>query len=61
VRQAPKGVHGEGQIAKVSGEHQGSHQIAVKKKGFTVWTRMLNVTGGAIHLSAELDQESPKQ
>lgn len=39
----------------------GSHQIAVKKKGFTVWTRMLNVTGGAIHLSAELDQESPKQ
>jgi hypothetical protein len=34
---------------------QGNHQIAVKKKGFAVWTRMLNVTGGAVHLNAELD------
>jgi hypothetical protein len=33
----------------------GSHQIAVKKNGFTVWTRTLNVTGGTIHLSAELE------
>jgi len=39
----------------------GSHQIAVKKKGFIVWTRTLNVTGGAIHLSAELEQEPPTQ
>jgi hypothetical protein len=37
----------------------GSHQIAVKKKGFAVWTRTLNVTGGAIHLNAELEQEPP--
>jgi hypothetical protein len=34
----------------------GSHQIAVKKKGFTDWTKTLNVTGGTIHLNAELEQ-----
>jgi hypothetical protein len=39
----------------------GSHQIAVKKKGFTAWSKTLNVTGGTIHLSAELEQEPPKQ
>jgi hypothetical protein len=33
----------------------GSHQIAVKKKGFTDWTRTVNVTGGNVHLSAELE------
>ncbi|MGD0631547.1 MAG: PEGA domain-containing protein [Terracidiphilus sp.] len=38
----------------------GSHQIAVKKKGFTDWTKTLNVTGGAIHLNAELEQEPAK-
>jgi hypothetical protein len=39
----------------------GSHQIAVKKKGFTDWTKTLSVTGGTVHLSAELEQEQPKQ
>jgi hypothetical protein len=39
----------------------GSHQITVKKKGFTDWTKTLNVTGGTVHLSAELEQEPPKQ
>jgi hypothetical protein len=39
----------------------GSHQIAVKKKGFTDWTKTLNVTGGTVHLNAELDQEPAKQ
>ena len=34
----------------------GSHQIAVKKKGFTDWNKTLNVTGGTIHLNAELEQ-----
>jgi hypothetical protein len=34
----------------------GSHQIAVKKKGFTDWTKTLNVTSGTIHLNAELDK-----
>jgi hypothetical protein len=34
----------------------GSHQIAVKKKGLTEWTKTLNVTGGTVHLSAELEQ-----
>jgi hypothetical protein len=38
----------------------GSHQIAVKKKGFTDWTKTLNVTGGTIHLSAELEQTPPQ-
>jgi hypothetical protein len=39
----------------------GSHQIAVKKKGFADWTKTLNVTGGTIHLNAELEQEPAKQ
>jgi hypothetical protein len=39
----------------------GSHQIAVKKKGFTDWTKTLNVTGGTVHLNAELEQGPPKQ
>lgn len=39
----------------------GGHQIAVKKKGFTDWSRTLSVTGGTIHLNAELEQEPPKQ
>ena len=38
----------------------GSHQIAVKKKGFTDWTKTLNVTGGTVHLNAELENEPPK-
>jgi len=39
----------------------GSHQIAVKKKGFIDWAKTLNVTGGTIHLNAQLDQGPPKQ
>jgi hypothetical protein len=39
----------------------GSHQIVVKKKGFTDWTKTLNVTGGTVHLNAELEREQPKQ
>jgi hypothetical protein len=33
----------------------GSHQIAVKKKGFSDWTKTINITGGAVHLSADLE------
>ena len=33
----------------------GSHKIAVKKKGYTDWTKTLNVTGGSVHLNAELE------
>jgi hypothetical protein len=33
----------------------GSHEITVKKKGFADWTRKLNVTGGSVHLNAELE------
>jgi len=34
----------------------GPHQIAVKKKGFADWSKSLNVTGGTIHLNAEMEQ-----
>lgn len=34
---------------------EGSHDIAVKKKGFADWTKKMNVTGGSIHLNAELE------
>ena len=37
----------------------GSHSVTVKKKGFADWTRMLNVTGGNIHLSADLEAAAP--
>ncbi len=36
----------------------GTHQIAVKKKGFKDWSKALTVTGGVIHLSAELESVS---
>ncbi len=39
----------------------GSHQIAVKKKGFIDWTKTLNVTGGTIHLNAEMEQAPAQQ
>jgi hypothetical protein len=39
----------------------GSHQISVKKKGFADWTKTVAVTGGTIHLSADLESEAPKQ
>jgi hypothetical protein len=34
----------------------GKHQIVVKKKGFADWAKTLSVTGGTVHLNAELDQ-----
>lgn len=39
----------------------GSHQVAVKKKGFTDWSKTLNVTGGTVHLSADLDKAPATQ
>lgn len=33
----------------------GSHDVAVKKKGFTDWTKKLNVTSGNIRLNADLE------
>jgi hypothetical protein len=38
----------------------GNHQVSVKKKGFATWTKTLNVTGGTVHLNAELDPEPAK-
>jgi hypothetical protein len=34
----------------------GEHEISVQKKGFTSWTRKMNVSGPTIHLSADLDK-----
>ena len=33
----------------------GQHTIAVKKKGYTDWTRTMNVSGTAVHLTASLE------
>lgn len=33
----------------------GQHTIAVKKKGYTDWTRTMNVSGTAVRLNAQLD------
>ena len=38
----------------------GNHQITVKKKGFADWSKTLGVTGGTVHLNADLDQAPPK-
>lgn len=35
----------------------GPHEITLGKKGFAPWTRKVNITGGSIHLLAELDKE----
>jgi hypothetical protein len=35
----------------------GSHKISVEKRGFADWTKTLNVTGGTIHLNAELEHK----
>jgi general secretion pathway protein A len=39
----------------------GSHQISIVRKGFADWRKTLSVTGGTIHLDAELEQESHGQ
>jgi hypothetical protein len=36
----------------------GSHEVSVTKAGYAAWTRKLNVTGGNIHLSAELEHQA---
>lgn len=36
----------------------GNHEITVRKKGFADWTRKLSVTGGSVHLSADLEAAS---
>jgi hypothetical protein len=37
----------------------GKHEIAVKKKGYISWSRIMMVSGSAVHLNAELDPEVP--
>jgi hypothetical protein len=38
----------------------GVHQVVVKKDGFVEWSKSLTVTGGSIHLNAELKPGSGK-
>jgi hypothetical protein len=38
----------------------GNHEIVMKKKGFSSWTRKMNVNGGSVHVAAELEQ-APSQ
>lgn len=33
----------------------GNHEITVRKKGYSSWARHMNITGGTVHLNAELD------
>jgi hypothetical protein len=35
----------------------GNHKISIKKKGFLEWNKALNVSGGTIHINADLDQQ----
>jgi hypothetical protein len=37
----------------------GQHTITVKKKGYADWSRSMNVSGSAVHLSADLDAAAP--
>ncbi|MGI4758458.1 MAG: PEGA domain-containing protein [Janthinobacterium lividum] len=37
----------------------GTHTITVKKKGYTDWTRTMNVSGAAVHLTADLGALRP--
>lgn len=39
----------------------GKHQVIIKKKGFIDWSKALSVTGGTVHLDAELEQAAPAQ
>jgi hypothetical protein len=38
----------------------GTHEITIKKRGFADWRCKLNVTGGSIHLNAELQAATPQ-
>jgi hypothetical protein len=47
-----------GNTPSTVGVAPGSHLVAVKAKGFADWSKTLNVSGGAIHVSAELERAS---
>jgi hypothetical protein len=36
----------------------GSHEVTIKKKGFSDWSRKVSVTSGSVRLDAELEQNS---
>ena len=38
----------------------GNHEICVRKKGYTTWTRKMNVSGGTVYLNADLDHAAEK-
>jgi len=38
----------------------GEHEILITKKGFQDWQRKMNVTGGNINVTANLDMTKPQ-
>ena len=34
---------------------QGNHQLVIKKRGFSAWTRLMTFTGGNVHVLAEME------
>ena len=34
----------------------GNHEITVRKRGYSTWTRRTNIAGGTVHLNAELER-----
>ncbi len=34
----------------------GNHEITVRKKGYSTWNRRMNITGGTVHVNAELER-----
>jgi hypothetical protein len=38
----------------------GDHSIVIRKKGFAIWTRNMNVSGAGVHLNAELEAASTR-
>jgi len=36
----------------------GSHEITVRKRGNSAWSRKMNINGGTVHLNAELERGS---
>jgi hypothetical protein len=67
VDSAPQGadieVDGEfvGSTPSTINVPSGKHLVAVKKKGYSDWSKTLSVAGGSIHLSADLERQQQAQ
>jgi PEGA domain len=34
----------------------GNHEVTVRKKGYSAWSRRMNIAGGSVHLTADLER-----